>query len=230
MNRLLEKLHHQNLLWQGVKQVSPKYSSQGCEATGYSELDVRLDGGFPQGITEIQSDTGIGELRLLMKALKSAFTQQRLVVYIAPMGIISSQALAASDFELDMVLLIYPKDQQEALWSAEQCLRSGACHSVVMWLHDALEVHQVKRLQVASRQGNSHQFIFRTQKAESLSLPFDLSLSLTPDIKGLSARINKRRGGWASEDFKLDMSASWPSLVIPSPPDNLILFPQRSAS
>lgn len=222
MNKLINLLHQQNLVWHGAR----KLSQQAEGSTGYAELDAHLNGGFQKGLTEIRSDAGIGELRLLIPTLKTALAEDRLIVFIAPFGVISSQALLASDFELKNVLSIYPQNKQEALWAAEQCLRSGACHSVVMWLNDALEVHQVKRLQVASETGNSYQFILRTDKAESLSLPFDLSLSLQPDLKGLSVRINKRKGGWASGEFLLDMTQSWPTLVLSPQADNLIPFPQ----
>ena len=144
MNELIDLLQ-QRLVWQGSKKVPYQ---KNC-STGYGELDHYLDGGFPKGIIEVQSDNGIGELRLLLPQLKNALVEERLIVFIAPFGIISSQAIAAQGIELNKVLVVYPNKQQEALWAAEQCLRSGACHSVVMWFDQALEIHQVKRLQTA---------------------------------------------------------------------------------
>ena len=224
MNKLIDLLQQQHLVWQGANKTP---AQAGC-STGYDELDERLEGGFPKGVIEIQSDHGIGELRLLLPVLKSASVEERLIVFIAPFGVVSSQALAAQGIALDKVVVVYPSKQQEALWAAEQCLRSGACHSVVMWLEQPLEVHQVKRLQTASKAGNSQQFILRIDKAESLSLPFDLSLLLQPHAQGLSARINKRKGGWPSENFTVNMAKYWPMLVQQPRPDNLVQFPKIS--
>ncbi|QBF83553.1 translesion DNA synthesis-associated protein ImuA [Shewanella maritima] len=222
MTNLIELLQHQHLVWQGSAQVAPKATT-----TGFTELDEHLAGGFhTTGVTEIQSESGVGELRLLMPVLAEAKVQQRLIVFIAPQGLISAQALAAQGIELDKVLTIYPKDQQQALWTAEQCLRSGACHSVLMWSYQALEIHHVKRLQVASETGNCRQFILREGKAESLSLPFDLSLSLQTHAKGVTVKINKRKCGWPSEAFHINMVDRWPSLTQQALPDNLIPFPQ----
>lgn len=226
MNKLIDILQHQHLVWQGSKKATASVG----ESSGYQTLDEQLAGGFTQGVTEIQSEPGIGELRLLLPLLKQAFSQERLVVFIAPQGIVSAQALATQGFELDKVLIVYPDDQQQALWAAEQCLRSGACHSVVMWLNQALEVHQVKRLQVASHTGNSHQFILRVNKAESLSLPFDLSMSLQAHEQGVLARINKRKQGWPSGDFTIDMADYWPALTVQARPDNVVHFPNMKVS
>jgi len=221
MNNLIDLLQHQQLVWQGTR----KTPVRDVDATGYSEIDQRLDGGFQKGVTEIQANYGIGELRVLLPVLKRAVTEERLIVFISPPGVVGAQALTEQGFLLGKVIVVYPDKQQEALWAAEQCLRSGVCHSVVMWTNNALEVHQIKRLQVASEVGSSHQFILRTQKAESLSLPFDLSLSLLPHVQGLSARVNKRKGGWPSDSFIVNMVEQWPSLTLQPAPDNLIQFP-----
>ncbi|WP_440874113.1 translesion DNA synthesis-associated protein ImuA [Thalassotalea sp. PLHSN55] len=225
MNNLIEQLQHRHLVWQG-RSKAPLATG---ESTGYAELDQYLDGGFQQGVTEIQSAAGIGELRLLLPMLTRAIEEQRLIVFIAPLGIISAQVLSAQGFDLSKVLLVYPEKQQESLWAAEQCLRSGACHSVIMWTHQALEVHQVKRLQVASETGNSRQFILRTNKAESLSLPFDLSLSLQPHAQGVSASINKRKRGWRTDHFIINMAKHWPRLTQAPLPDNVVQFSKAQA-
>lgn len=223
MNRLIDLLQEQYPVWQGSAQI-PEHCI--C-SSGYPELDQALAGGFSvKGVTEIQSDVGIGELRLLMPTLCLANEEQRLIVFIAPKGVISAQHLISKGLSPDQVLVIYPDDQQQALWSAEQCLASGACHSVVMWLMEGLEIHQIKRLQVASDKGNCRQFILRSEKKESLSLPFDLSLSLKAYGQGVAAKINKRKYGWPSEQFNINMSKLWPELIVQARPDNVLPFPQ----
>ncbi|WP_286232675.1 translesion DNA synthesis-associated protein ImuA [Thalassotalea sediminis] len=226
MNELIELLQHQHLVWQG----SIKTPAQKKQSTGFEELDQHLDGGFLQGVTEIRSMEGIGELRLLLPTLKYAIEEQRLVVFIAPRGLISPQMLVTQGFDLQNFLLVYPDKHQDALWTAEQCLRSGVCHSVVMWFDKSLAMHQIKRLQIASEAGNSHQFILRTNKQESLSLPVELSLSLKPHPQGLIACINKRKGGWPSDKFIINMEKYWPMLTLQPLPNNLVPFPKVKVS
>jgi len=226
MNNLIKLLQNQELVWQG----SAKITSQKKISTGYDELDQQLDGGFLQtGVTEIQALNGIGELRLLLTTLSASLSEQRLVVFIAPQGIVTPQALAAQNIELDKVVEIFPENQKDSLWAAEQCLRSGACHSVVLWIYEALEIHQIKRLQIASETGHCRQFVLRAYKAESLSLPFDLSLTLHPHTKGLNVKINKRKRGWSSKHFTIDMEKYWPTLTLQPTPDNLVYFPNIKA-
>lgn len=227
MNDLLERLQQQNLVWHAT--ASAGKPAQGVFSSGFIELDKRLDGGFPQGVNEIQSVCGIGELRLLLPVFQQAMTEQRLVVLINPLTMLCSEALTTSGLELDKLLLVSPATDSDALWAAEQCLRSGACYSLVMWSQQPLAVHQIKRLQLACEAGNSLLFILRESRVESIALPLDLSLSLSAHEQGLSARINKRKRGWPSSPFTINMSSDWPALTVARAPDNVIEFPQVKA-
>lgn len=224
MNNLLKQLQQKNLVWQATE--SPTKTDKTPENSGFIELDKRLNGGFPKGVNELQSDIGIGELRLLLPTLKQAIAEQRLIVFISPRALICSEALVGYGIELDKVLLVLAQNQQDALWAAEQCLRSGICHSVVMWPQHALEIHQIKRLQIACQTGNSSLFLLRETKAEQIALPLDLSLSLFEHPLGVFACINKRKRGWPSERFTIDMTANWPALTLAKNPNNVIEFPQ----
>lgn len=220
MNNLIELLERQELVWQGsAKQQTGQYY-----ATGYSELDQQLNGGLPIGVTEINSMLGIGELRLILPLLRSNMKQQ-LVVFINPPGINSAQMLLEQGFELDKIILLQPSTTAEALWAAEQCLRSGTCYAVLMWHDGALKVHHIKRLQVACEATSSLQFLFRTKKTDTLALPLDVSLSVTPHKQGLTVRINKRKRGWPSENFLLNMCKAWPHLTLQQAPSNIVHFP-----
>ena len=231
MTNLIEQLQRQALVWRGnmAKQVVAKQQNL---TTGFELLDQHLAGGFSLGVNEIQSVSGIGELRLLLPVLQAACLEHRLIVFIAPNGNICGQMLAKQGIELSQVLIISPETQQEALWAAEQCLRSGACHSVVMWSQAGLAIHQVKRLQIACAAGNSLHFLLREHKAETATLPFNLSLSLIPHQQGLLVKVNKRKCGWPSMPFTLDMSEHWPALTLENESelpiqalaDNVVMF------
>lgn len=223
MNELINLLQNQELVWQGTTNIQSKSGLP----TSYKELDEQLNGGFVKnGVIEIQSPSGIGELRLLLPSLQEAMHEDRLTAFIGPKGMISPEALSAQGFDLNNILIMYPGDHKNALWAAEQCLRSGTCHSLLMWADHAFEIHQIKRLQVACDTGNCKIFILRKERYESLSLPFDLSLSLQAHNQGVNAKINKRKRGWASGHFAINMAAQWPSLTVQAVPNNLIHFPK----
>jgi hypothetical protein len=96
----------------------------------------------------------------------------------------------------------------------------------LLW-HPELEVHQARRLQVASEHGNCLHFIFKTAKKSLFSLPVSLSMTLLPHALGVEITITKRKGGWPQGSFVIDMSAAWPSLTLQPKPPVIIPFPIR---
>ncbi|MFB9134760.1 translesion DNA synthesis-associated protein ImuA [Vibrio sp. AK197] len=222
MHELVEHLKHKQWLWQGSNTpVEHQFVS-----TGFDILDSQLSGGFPTcGVVEIQSISGIGELRLLLPQIRSQLCEQsRLIVFIQPPGMLSSQQLAAEGIDADRLLIIQPQTEQHALWAAEQCAKSGACSHLFLWPQQ-LEIHQARRLQVASETGQCLQFVFRNQQAHSLSLPVNLSLALSPTEYGISVRINKRKGGWQHGQFDIDMRSYWPDLAVKERQSVVVPFP-----
>ncbi|PXF29713.1 hypothetical protein WH50_19265 [Pokkaliibacter plantistimulans] len=224
MNTLLSYLENHHLIWRGRH----PHGAADTQSSGYAVLDEYLQGGFPRhDVIEIDSPCGIGELRLLLPYLQQQETP-RLLVFIAPPGLLSAELLLAAGIDLQQVLVLQPESDKDALWAAEQCLKSGSSHGVVMW-HRQLDVHQLKRLQLAAQEGRASLFLFRTAQRIKVSLPVALSLQLRPHAQGLRVRINKRRGGWAEQPFTLDMSSHWPELACAPVPDNLLYLPVARA-
>ncbi|MDB1124391.1 translesion DNA synthesis-associated protein ImuA [Vibrio algarum] len=208
MQTVIDLLHSKHLIWQGSK---PQHSVETL-STGYKELDTQLDGGLPcHGVVEISSDLGIGELRLLTPYIKTN-SKQRLSVFINSPGHLCSEYLTQQDIDIHRVIMIFPKTEKEALWSAEQCLKSGCCGSVTLW-HPSLEVHQARRLQVASETGQCLMFLFKTEQKHQVSLPISLSIQLQPEENGIKVALHKRKGGWLKSSFSVDMGHRWPYLV-----------------
>ncbi len=221
MYELIEHLKNKHWLWQG-SETKTELSS---DTTGIKELDEKLSGGFPShGIVEIQSLSGIGELRLLYPYLKQ--NNERLTVFVNPPGILHAESLKHMDLNLNNVLVVTPNNHKEALWAAEQCLKSGACDQVLLWL-DNLEVHQIRRLTVASETGNCLQFLFRSIQESVFSLPVSLSLSLQPSPDGLKISVPKRKGGWPLSAFNVSMHERWSNLVVPLPSPTVLPFPRQ---
>jgi len=227
MEHLLHYLKNKNLVWQGQKQSFEKE----CRSSGYPELDEWLQGGMPtQGVISINSDIGIGELRLFLPHLRLRQAQhKRLLVFIAPPLQINGEMLVEQGIDLNDLLIVTPSTEQEGLWAAEQCLKSHCCHAVLSW-YQQFEVHQVKRLQLAAKQGDALQLIFRRTPQLDISLPVTMDMSLTAQPKGLRLKVNKRIGRWRHQPLELDMSRNWPALQLPlesSANNNIIPFPHQ---
>lgn len=222
MYELIEHLKQKQWLWQGNQ--TPEALDH--HPTGFPILDEKLEGGFPKhGVVELQTAQGIGELRLLLPHLQKT-SHDRLSVLVDPPGYLSAEHLVDQGIDPNKVLLIYPKNSNEALWTTEQCLKSGACSNVLLWQSE-LEVHQARRLQVASETGDCLAFLYKGEQKSLFSLPVSLSMTLAPHRLGLEITITKRKGGWPHKSFVLEMGTRWPSLTLPTQAPVVIPFPLR---
>ncbi|WP_286267622.1 translesion DNA synthesis-associated protein ImuA [Thalassotalea atypica] len=221
MNKLIQELKKKQLVWQGSrKNIQPEQVP-----SGYREIDEKLQGGLPKtGIIDIDTDMGIGELRLMMPYV-AQLAQQRLVVFINPPAYISAEYLYREGIALAQVIIIQVELEKDALWAAEQCLKSGACCAVIQWYQN-LAIHQVKRLKNATNVGESLHVLFKKQQQYALSLPVTLSMKLTTHSKGVNVSIPKRKGGWPIPKFSVDMSKHWSELIVPSSAENVVPFPK----
>lgn len=227
MHELINDLQSKQLIWKGNRHQAPNQ----CHSTGFAELDLQLQGGFPaSGVVEIQALSGIGELRLLTPFIASQ-TKQRLCVLVNPPGYVCAEYLHAQGIAPSQVLLIYPTSEAHALWAAEQALKSGASCTVCLWQSE-LEIHQAKRLQVASDIGHCPLFLLKPsieQAQQVFSLPVSLSLTLSPHQSGVEITITKRKGGFPRTSFVVDMSLYWPELtaLINNTDSNVLAFPMQ---
>lgn len=222
MHDVIEQLKQKRWLWQGHAQQT--YADR-C-TTGFKELDDRLQGGFPkQGVIDIQTASGIGEMRLFLPMLDMQ-KDERLIVLVAPPMQICADAFASAGLALSRLLIISPEKAQDAMWAAELCLKSGACQSVFLWANQ-LEVSHARRLEVASQMGQCHQVLFRTYDQGAFSLPVTLAMQLQAHKWGLEAKVTKQKGGWQPQPFIIDMRSRWPHLSEKTAPSNVVPFPFR---
>ncbi len=225
MHELIEHLKQKQWLWQGVN-TSRQTMPLSLASTGFEEFDRRLDGGFPeQGVIDLHSLSGIGELRLLFPHLRHA-DDGRLIVFIQPPADLNAETLIAEQMDTERTLLIEPQTTRHAFWAAEQCLKSGACSHVLLWC-DEVEIHQARRFQVGCETGHCRQFLFRPAQQRLFSLPVSLSLRLTPHDSGIDVQITKRKGHWDPKPFTIAMDRFWPQLVLHTPSPVIIPFPVR---
>lgn len=225
MHELIEQLKQKQLLWQG-NEVSAQSIAFSAASSGFSALDEKLAGGLPaNGVVDLQSISGIGELRLLFPHLRTA-DDGRLIVFIQPPANLNAEALLAEQLDINRILLIEPNTTQHAFWAAEQCLKSGACSHVLLWC-DEVEIHQARRFQVGCETGNCRHILFRSAQTRLFSLPITLAMHLTAHDRGLEVQITKCKGVWEPKPFVLDMQSFWPQLTHHQPTQKVVPFPVR---
>jgi hypothetical protein len=165
--------------------------------TGHARLDRELPGGgWPVGtLSEVLHDgVGIGEIGFLAGALARASAEDRLVAWIHPPHLPYAPALAQAGVKTERCLVARPADRDDALWAAEQALKSGACGAVLFWPDAKVDYAALRRLQMAAEVGRTMALLFRSTAAERLSTPAHLRVVLAREEGLLTLRIPKRRG------------------------------------
>jgi cell division inhibitor SulA/protein ImuA len=119
-----------------------------------------------------------------------------MVAWINPPHLPYAPAIAQATVPLERCLVVRPANREDALWAAEQTLRSGACGAVLFWLGNerAQDYASLRRLQMAAQAGRSMAVFFRSTAAEKLSTPAHLRVVLAREQGVLKLRIPKRRG------------------------------------
>lgn len=186
----LDSLLDQRRVWRG----QPAAPLPGLQPTGHARLDAALPmGGWPEAaLSEIlHAGEGVGELRLLWPTLARLSAAGERVVLVAPPHLPYPQAWLAAGVDLRNLVMIEAQGR-EALWAAEQCLRSGSCAAVLCWPQQA-DDRALRRLQVAAEAGQSLAFAYRPLR-EALN-PSPAALRLVLEAKPAQLRILKCRGG-----------------------------------
>jgi len=166
--------------------------------TGHARLDAELPGGgWPTGtLSEVLHDgVGIGEVSFLAAALARAAEAGRLIAWIQPPHLPYAPALAQAGVPLERCLVVRPAHREDALWAAEQALKSGACAAALLWMERFAEEYAwLRRLQMAAEAGRAMAVLFRSTAAERHSTPSHLRVVVMRSRGQLEARIPKRRG------------------------------------
>lgn len=200
----LESLHPS--LWRASQLAR---SSTRVVDTGHPILNAQLpSGGWPiSSMSELLiSRPGIGELRLLQPVLGRA--GKRRVALIQPPHIPNALALAAMNLNPSQVVWIDTKKTNDALWAAEIALRQGGFHAVLLW-QTHCRSESLRRLNLASQEGESLFFLARPLTAAQDASPAPLRLSLTAVHGGIQVTFLKRRGPNKEAGLFLPLSPSF---------------------
>ncbi|WP_164078390.1 translesion DNA synthesis-associated protein ImuA [Alteromonas facilis] len=192
MSALITHLKNKQLLWQASQNSQSNVSKL---STGIASLDEALNGGFPDhGVVRINSVMSVGELRLCMPVIQARQADLRQLFFLSPPAEVNAEMLAEYDINLDSAFFIAPNETSDTLWACEQCLKSGVCHTAILWCN-TLSLSQAKRLQVAAEQSHSLLIVFQ-YTAQVQPLPISLSMRITRSQQLLHIDIDKQRGGW----------------------------------
>jgi hypothetical protein len=188
----LDTLFNGGQVWKG-RPAAPPASPQ---PTGHAALDAALPtGGWPESaLTEILiAGQGIGELQLVWPTLARLSAEGERIVLVAPPHVPYPQAWQNAGVDLRQLSVIQASER-DALWAAEQCLRSGSCGAVLCWPQKA-DDRALRRLQVAAETGQTLAFAYRSIK-EAIN-PSPAALRIAIDARPAQLRILKCRGGLA---------------------------------
>ncbi|OLU22387.1 DNA lesion error-prone repair protein ImuA [Pseudomonas sp. PA15(2017)] len=188
----IDHLLNERRIWRGQGIVAPS----GHQPTGHAELDAALPGGgWPEAaLSELLVEApGIGELRVVLATLARLSAAGERVVLVAPPYLPYPSAWSAVGVEMKQVALIQAS-ARDALWAAEQCLRSGSCAAVVLWPQRA-DDRALRRLQIAAETGQTLAFAYRP--LHEARNPSPAALRLTIQAQPAQVRVLKCRGGQA---------------------------------
>ena len=199
-------------LWRAGELAQQQLQSRHGIPTGFSELDDLLpDHGWPGAalMELLMPSAGLGELRLLMPAIKHlSQTQSRWVAWINPPFIPYAPALQKLGVDTHKILLIHPRSHEDTLWALERASRSGSCSLAMAWLDEQkLQLKDTQRLQVATRQGETLTCLFRPDIQTLKPSMAELRLQLRELVSGqLQLDLLKRRGGWPVQGLTLPIA------------------------
>ncbi len=187
-----------------LKDASAAAPARPAWSTGKSSLDARLPGGgWPTAslIEVLLDNTGLGEVQLFLPALVECQrrTGQGMIevpwlVWIAPPYEPYAPALAQAGIELTRLLVVRPASATEALWAAEQALRSGVCAAVLLWLKGT-DDRWLRRLKLAAEEGGVLGVLFRPERHRFESSPASLRVLMTQGEHEVRLDLLKVQGG-----------------------------------
>ncbi len=200
-------------LWKG-NCLSP--NSVPGVSTGFSQLDAVLVGkGWPVGaVTEFLPEAmGIGELQLLLPAIRDATQQRQRVLIINAPYQPYAPALARADINLDYLFVVSPLSQEDALWAAEKALYGGICKILLLWPdgfgNRPVDNETIRRLQVAAQTHGSTTILYRHSSKPSAGRVNQsnwaaLRLKLSRTDKGFRIDVLKAAGSYSKPSILLD--------------------------
>jgi len=226
MNPILHDLQNKRWIWTATN--AKQQAAKTLLETGFESLDNVLTGGFPRaGMIHLNSLLGCGEIRFILSVLQHQHTvsiEHKLNIFINPPFDLNAEFLLAQKVALKQLIVVRTTQQNDALWSAEQCAKSGACRAIFLWQRK-LKHTQVRKIEHAALQGDCYciwldsyipygqQNLPNSVKSDlprdlPRNLPLSLSLSISRQADTLTIKVNKQKVGWAQKAVKVPLPFS----------------------
>ncbi len=156
---------------------------------GWPGLDRVLPGGVRRGALVELLDAGAAGAETVAAALVRAVCRSPgAVVVVDPAGEFYPPALAAWGVPADRLVVVRPSGDADALWAADQALRSRA--TVAVWLRrDRLAPHDFRRLQLSAAEGGGIGILLRPARARGQPSWADVQLAVSPWPGGRGRRL-----------------------------------------
>jgi len=201
----LEQILQRQAVWRGGAAAVGLPSARAVR-TGFAALDAALPGGgWPAGLVEVlHRAQGMGELQIVLPALAALTSAGRRIAWLAPPHLPYAPALRAAGVRLDCLTVVRAPGRRDALWAAEQALRAGTFHALLLWLPRA-SYPELRRLAVAAQAGPGFALAFRPPEAAGEASPAVLRLTLEAGQRQFAIRILKRRGQPLAAPFPLSI-------------------------
>lgn len=202
-----------SIAWKSISSSRHAYSTV---STGFSELDELLAlRGWPlETTTELAlTQSGIGELRLLLPALKQRLSAsgKKHVVWIAPPHRPFAPALFKQNIDPNKLIIVRPEGAANTLWSIEQALLSKSCAAVFSWTGNyKLSSKESRRLQLAVEKSNTWHVQFRHSLCLTQPSAARLRLHLTSTSEGrLNVAVCKQPQGGSDLNCNLSIKPGY---------------------
>lgn len=181
-----------NGLWRASELAS--FHTSTCR-TGHPQLDKELPNqGWPRSVLVemLLQQAGIGEMQLL-KPVLAELSRKRQLVFINPPYLPYAMTCQAWQIKAQHLLCLRPSSSADALWAAEQVLRSGCCAALLLWQSN-IRSEALRRLHLLAQSSDTWIWLLRPLANQLDTSPAALRLALRSAPQGIQLEIIKRRG------------------------------------
>jgi len=208
--------NHSNTLagkiWRGAKARQSSKAQNRQVDTGFAELNTALHGGgWPtRSMTELGLNyDGIGELRLLLPALKQLQEKslQKNIILVNPPYLPFAPAWVKEGIQIEQLTIIKTNNIKDTLWSIEHCLNAECCAAVLGWTgRYNINTQELRRLQLATEKSHTWNVLLRHERCLDQASVSGLRLKISANpYSQLDINILKQPNGWGGQQCTLSL-------------------------
>lgn len=181
-----------------IKRGRQTYSASKERVSSQNDsIDHALQGGLPAyGFIRLICPQGAGEVLHHLPILKNIQSQKKHIIFVNPPAQLSHHWFFQHEIAHEQCLFVMPNNEQETLWSVEQCLRSEACGCVLFWSMSH-SPKLARRLQVIASHHQTLLLCFDHSQQHREVLPVALDWQWEWHQQQWYAHIHKIQGSWA---------------------------------